>query len=286
MYKVYSFWYYQYTKIHNNLFFTILLDTIMTEQSDFFNEPSNISGWQLLGKIFIGILVGGVISALLFVILSFMGGMFTSAFGAQTGNNVNPLLSLILLFIGFLSTFIGNIWVGGIYSLFYNSKYFNTNKMFGLLFLTNGILFFFLAPMYIVFANQIDILFVVLWFHVLFSVFTSAAQIEFSTNPNYSASSFMGTILWFVLAFLVYALVYKMSGSAEVQQKIYLFMLLPPLVWYGLIPLWTGIWEKIYYKFYEMGNNGFYIPSVVDVIEEEAQGENTSNTDEDINVES
>jgi hypothetical protein len=35
-----------------------------------------------------------------------------------------------------------------------------------------------------------------------------------------------------------------------------------------------------------MGNNGFYIPSVVDVIEEEAQGENTSNTDEDINVES
>jgi len=30
---------------------------------------------------------------------------------------------------------------------------------------------------------------------VLFSVFTSAAQIEFSTNPNYSASSFMGTIL-------------------------------------------------------------------------------------------
>jgi hypothetical protein len=81
----------------------------MTEQSDFFNEPSNISGWQLLGKIFIGILVGGVISALLFVILSFMGGMFTSAFGAQTGNNVNPLLSLILLFIGFLSTFIGNI---------------------------------------------------------------------------------------------------------------------------------------------------------------------------------
>jgi len=99
------------------------------------------------------------------------------------------------LFIGFLSTFIGNIAVGGIYGLFYNRKYYNTSKMFGLLFLTNGILFFFLAPIYIVFASQIDILFLILGFHILFSVFASAAQIEFSTNPNYSASSFMGNIL-------------------------------------------------------------------------------------------
>jgi len=102
-----------------------------------------------------------VIAALLFVILSFMGGMFTSAFG-QAGSTVNPLLSLVLLFIGFLSTFIGNIAVGGLYSLFYSRKYYTTSKMFGLLFLTNGILFFFLAPIYIVFASQIDVLFLIL----------------------------------------------------------------------------------------------------------------------------
>ncbi|MEI7558936.1 MAG: hypothetical protein WCJ45_09555 [bacterium] len=41
-------------------------------------------------------------------------------------------------------------------------------------------------------------------------MFTSAAQIEFSTNPNYSASGFMGNILGFVFAFLAYALIYKM----------------------------------------------------------------------------
>lgn len=83
--------------------------------------------------------------------------------------------------------------------------------MFGLLFLTNGILFFFLAPIYMIFANQIDVLFLILGFHVLFSVFTSSSQIEFSTNPNYSASGLMGNILGFVLAFLAYALIYKMS---------------------------------------------------------------------------
>ena len=257
----------------------------MTSQSDFFNEPSNLSGRQLVGKVFIGVLIGGIIAALLFVILSFMGGMFTSAFGQQAGSTVNPLLSLILLFIWFLSTFIGNIAVGGIYSLFYSRKYYNTSKMFSLLFLTNGILFFFLAPIYIVFASKIDILFLILGFHILFSVFTSAAQIEFSTNPNYSASAFMGNILWFALAFLAYALIYKMSWSAAVQQKIYLFMLLPPVLGYGIIPLGSGIREKIYYKFYELGNNGFYIPSCTETDDEEAGKSDTSNGGDEVNVE-
>lgn len=257
----------------------------MTTQWDFFNEPSNISGRQLLGKVSIGILIGGVIAALLFVILSFMGGMFTSAFGQQAGSNVNPLLSLVLLFIGFLSTFIGNIGVGGIYNLFFNRKYYNTSKMFGLLFLTNGILFFFLAPIYIVFANQIDILFLILWFHILFSVFTSASQIEFSTNPNYSASAFMGNVLWFALAFLAYALIYKLSGSAAIQQKIYLFMLLPPILGYTIIPFGAGLREKVYYKFYELGNNGFYISSYTETDDEEIQGSNTNNTEDEVNVE-
>lgn len=255
----------------------------MAAQSDFFNEPSNLSGWQLVGKVAIGILIGGVIAALLFVILSFMGGMFTSAFGQQWVSTINPLLSLVLLFIGFLATFIGNIAVGGAYSLFYNRKYYNTAKMFGLLFLTNGILFFFLAPIYIVFASQIDVLFLILWFHVLFSVFTSAAQIEFSTNPNYSASSFMGTILGFVLAFLAYCLIYKASGSSEVQQKIYLFMLLPPILGYAIIPFGSGIREKVYYKFYEVGNNWLYIPTMTQ--DDETSDTTDISNDEDINIE-
>jgi len=257
----------------------------MASQSDFFNEPSNISGWQLVGKVFIGVLVGGVIAALLFILLSFMGGMFTSAYWQQAGSSVNPLLSIILLFIGFLASFIGNISIGGIYNLFYNKKYYNTSKMFWLLLLTNGILFFVLAPIYIIFAGEIEILFLILGFHVLFSVFVSASQIEFSTNPNYSASAFMGNILWFALAFLAYCLIYKMSGSSEIQQKIYLFMLLPPVLGYTLIPFWAGIREKIYYKFYELGNNGFYIPSVADVDEEERQEADISNNEDDVNVE-
>jgi len=257
----------------------------MTNQTDLFNEPANLTGWQLLGKTVIGILIGGIIAALLFVILSFMGTMFTSAFWQQAGVWWNPMLSIVLLFIGFLSTFIGNIAVAGIYSLFYNRKYYNTGKMFALLFLTNGILFFFLAPIYIVFSSQLDILFLVLWFHVLFSVFVSAAQIEFSTNPNYCGSAMIGTIFWFVLAFLMYVLVYKSSGTADPQQKTYLFMLLPPIFWYGIIPLGAGIREKIYYKFYEMGNNGLYIPSIAEITEDESNKDISTDDGDEINIE-
>ena len=96
----------------------------------------------------------------------------------------------------------------------------------------------------------------------------------------------MGTVLWFVIAFFAYALIYKMSSSSAIQQKIYLFMLLPPLLGYSIIPFWAGLWEKIYYKFYELGNNGFYIPSMTDITEdEEADGENKNGSDE-INIES
>jgi hypothetical protein len=77
-----------------------------------------------------------------------------------------------------------------------------------------------------------------------------------------------------------------MSGSAEVQQRIYLFMLLPPVLAYGLIPFGAGIREKIYYKFYELGNNGFYIPSVTEAEEEEAESTDTSASGDDVNVES
>lgn len=95
----------------------------------------------------------------------------------------------------------------------------------------------------------------------------------------------MGNILWFALAFLAYALIYKMSGSAAVQQKIYLFMLLPPILGYTLIPFGAGLREKVYYKFYELGNNGFYVPSYAESDEEDTEGNTTSSSEDDVNVE-
>ena len=68
--------------------------------------------------------------------------------------------------------------------------------------------------------------------------------------------------------------------------KARILMLLPTVLWYSIMPLVYGIWEKIYYKFYEMGNNFFYIPSLSEVawqdngINVEKQG----NDDQDDNI--
>ncbi len=254
------------------------------DKKNIFNEPWNLSGRQLVGKAIIGLVIWWVISALLFIVTTFIGGMLSSALNQQTGNAIspNPMLPIILLFIGFLSTFIGNISVAGVYNLFFSKKYYDGTKTFWLLLLTNGLLFFILAPMYFIFASQVQGLFLVLGFHIIFSVFVSACQIEFTANPNYSWSALMGNIIWFAWSFLVYSLFYKsftLSGWVETQT--YLLILLPPVLGYTLIPFWAWIWEKLYYKAYEMWNNAFYLPSPNEVKENREE----KNPEEEINIE-
>ncbi len=86
-------------------------------------EPNNLNGWQLLWKTAIGLIVGVLIAVLLFVVLSFIGTMFTDAIQWGTWFTGNPLLWIIVLFIGFLSAFIGNMIVAWAYSVFFSKKY-------------------------------------------------------------------------------------------------------------------------------------------------------------------
>jgi hypothetical protein len=258
------------------------------DQAKFYNEPGNISGWQIVAKVLIGVLIGWIISALLFIVTTFMGSMISSAISEQwPWGTSNPMLSIILLFIGFLSTFIWNIAVAGTYNLFYSKKYYDGTKTFWLLLLTNGLLFFIFAPMYFIFSNNIQGLFLVLGFHIIFSVFASSCQSEFIANPNYAGSSFMGNIIGFAGSFLIYSLFYKyftMSGGAENQR--YFVMLFPPILAYALIPLGSGLREKIYYKlFYESGSNAFYIPSISEILENQGEGKTKKDQEEEINIE-
>ncbi len=240
---------------------------VASSSNNVFDEPNNLSGRQLTAKIFIGLAIWWIIAVLLFVIISFMSSMFTDILQQQQSEftKTNPLLSLVLLFVGFISSFIGNMAVAGIYNLFYGKRYYDSSKIFWLLLLTNGILFFVLAPLYLIFNQNIDVLFLVMWFHILFSVFVSSCQIDFVSSPHYSPSSMIWNILWFVLAFLGYAIVYKTAIQSWAQQQIYFLMLFPPLLAYTLLPFGAGIWEKVYYKIYESGANPFYVTSFEDM---------------------
>jgi len=220
--------------------------------------PNTLSNWQLLGKVGVGLLIGILISFMLFLLLSFLGSIFTDALQISEFVSPSPLLPLFMLFIGFLVTVIGNMIVSALYNLFYSEVYYDATKMIALLLLTNGILFMILAPIYIAFFNESATLFLILGFHILFSIFLSSNQIEFFANPNYAASNIIGNSCGFGLSLLVYGLIYKTNvvGTGQSpQQAVYLLMLFPSILGFTLIPLCLGIWQKIYYKFYELGNN-------------------------------
>ncbi len=248
------------------------------------NIPTNR---QLLGKTSLWLMIGVLIAFLLFLLLSFLGSIFTDAL--QIGDFVwpSPLLPLFMLFIGFLITVIGNIIVAALYNVFYSQVYYHSTKMIALLLLTNGILFIILAPIYIAFFVHAEILFFVLWFHILFSIFLSSSQMEFFVHPNYSSSNIIGNTFGFAMCLLIYGLVYRSwlsHGSQSAQQAVYLLMLLPSILWFTLMPLCLWLWQKIYYRFYEIGNNGLYIPSLADRTEQDVSDEDTD--DDDTNVES
>lgn len=270
--------------ISNAPLWSVPMPTISTNTNNLSIEPSDLSGRQVIGKTFLWVAIGFLISILLFVVLTFIGGMFTEAIGQQSNTlaKSNILLPLILLFIWFISTFIGNAVVAGAYSLFFSKTYKNTSKTFWLLLLTNALLFFILAPLYLLFSSQVETLFFILWFHVVFAVFVSSCEIEFVSNPNYSSSALIGNILGFTLTIFMYFLIFQLYNPGSAQDKVSLFMLLPSIIGYTLMPLGLAIWTKIYYKIYEMGNNPFYLPSTEDTSSEESEDQNKK--DDEINV--
>lgn len=254
------------------------------------NEPNNSSGGQIIWRTVIGVVIWAVISGLLFVILTFTSSIFSQAL-QDAGWGTNPLLPWLLLFIGFLSTFIGNMIIAWAYNMFYAKKYYNFWKMAGFLLLTNAILLLIFFPLYLIFNWDIISLFQLLWFHVMFSIFISANQIEFLSNPNYAGSALMWNVLWLSTSFLLYFVIQRFFSWVQAESKTYLMMLLPPILGFSVIPLFAWIREKIYYQFYSMGSNAFYIPSLSEVVNndnnmsKEEKKASWQDSDDEINVE-
>lgn len=242
--------------------------------------PYNPSGRQIFIKSLIGLIVGFFIAFLVFIMLLLVGGMLQEALSQRIAGTmvVNPLLPLILLIIAFVGTFIGSIVLAGIYNLLYSDKYYDMGKMFSLALTINIIIFILFIGLYLLFANSIDELFFVLAIHVFFTVFVSICAIEFSTNPNYAAVHLIWTAFGLTTSMLMFALFYKMIDINE-GNLARILIALPPVLAYFFIPLCHDVREKLYYKFYSMWNNFFYVPSLAEVmVDEEDEDEVTVET--------
>ena len=185
-------------------------------------EPDKSSWWEIFGKIIIGIIVWCIISWLLFMILF----TITKTKNWDTSSwSSSPILPLLLIVSGFLASFIGNLWIAGLYSLFFSKSYHNMSKTIGVLLLTNWLLFAFLLPVYIIFNKNINTLFMILWFHIIIATFLSSQQMENMKSPNYSASSLVWNTFSLVLAMLIYWIIWKAAAVWELQNQLYLLLL-------------------------------------------------------------
>lgn len=249
---------------------------------DLTEKPDQSSWGEVFGKLFIGLIIWAVISWLLFIILTAIWWSLIS----WESSEKNPILPLVLIVSWFLASFIWNLWVAGLYSLFFSKKYQQMSKTIWILLLTNGLLFIFLLPIYIIFNWNLNWLFMILWFHIIVATFLSSQQMENMKNPNYSPSSLIWNTLSLSLVMLIYWIIW--NSFINTDNNAYIFLLVPPFLAFCVIPLWLSIWEIIYYKFFETWNNPFYAESKWELNKKELdylqKEESLNEIDEDINL--
>lgn len=72
------------------------------------------------------------------------------------------------------------------------------------------------------------------------------------------------------MSVVVFGIIYKLIATNTTLLTS--ILIVPPILAYMLIPLAHTVWEKIYFRLYESGNNFFYIPSLSEVtVDDESQ---------------
>lgn len=90
----------------------------------------------------------------------------------------------------------------------------------------------------------------------------------------------MGTTIGIACSAMIYVISEKIAGGSQY------IILLPSIIWYVCIPFFHALWEKIYYKFYENGNDFLYLPTLQEITQEEVITEqNTTNSDIPVDIE-
>lgn len=240
----------------------------------FDNAPNDVTLWSFFGKIFIGVVVWICVAALLFATLTAIWWLT----GSDDGN-INSILWVLLPVVWFVVWFVWNLVLAWLYNIFFSKRYYNLGKMFWLIFTSSLILFIFFFLIYVLFKDMRS-LYTILWFQIIFELFISVNLIDFLSQPNYSASSLMGNTLWCVLSVIIH-----LAIISNITEFNILFIVLSAVLAYTMTIFGAGIWDAIYYKFYEWWSNPFYLPSLNE-LREERQKEETKKEkeEEEVNV--
>jgi hypothetical protein len=81
---------------------------------------------------------------------------------------------------------------------------------------------------------------------------------------------------------LLYGVIIALVSSSPLQDNLHWYIVLPPILVYGMMPLGVGIWRAIYTRMYESGSDTLYLASPSEL----TQAANTQEVaqDDEINV--
>jgi hypothetical protein len=229
------------------------------------NAPVWIWWWELLWKILIGVVIWALMAVLLFVLFwmvwSLVWWWISDAQWLWLDNKEHQLAWVINLFLWFVVSFLWNMLLLLAYTFFFSNKYPQVWKTVWILLLTNIILSWGMAALFVAFKDKTWASTVLFVLFVCLSVFLSFCQIEFWVNPNYASSSMMWNVLGLCVTLTVLwsMLVPKLTSVADtwIQQ----LMLLTPVLSFPIMIFWQWVWDVIYAKLYELWSNPFYLPS-------------------------
>lgn len=238
------------------------------------NTPVNSDGLSLLWKIFIWIVVWFMFSALVFIMVMWLSTSIDQAV-SNSANNIkySPLLWLSFLAIASLISIIWTIVIAWIYNIVRNEDYYDMKIMSSSILAVNLLLLipFLLLYWYVWTTSNIWTIFIVYGFHLFFSIYVSLTCIDVIKNPNYSIVYIVWNGFGFILVLLIFFIIYSFYSSVKSWTDQKNILLFPPILAFSLIPFISWVFEKAYYKLYEMWNDIFYVPSLSEVMVDEEE---------------
>jgi len=237
------------------------------------NQPSNPSWMMILLKWIIWIVVWIIFSLVVFLAFVWLAGpMKMAAVNAWNNMPFTPLVWLSFMGIALLTSIAGSFIISIIYNLLWQDEYYDIKIMSSWILTSNLLLLLIFLFFYIYvgsFLSDMDTLYVVYGFHLFFSIFISFTIMDIIKNPNYSPVYIIWNAFGFVIALLLFFILYSIYSWKGTESKNMLFYL--PILAFSMIPFIATVWEKMYYKFYEMWNDFLYVPSLTEVLVDEEE---------------
>jgi len=237
------------------------------------NEPTNPTGVVIVMKLVIWIILWVIFSVMVFLAFVWLGSSIATALKNSSQHlQFTPLVWLSFMWIALITSIAWSFVTSIIYNIVWQDEYYDIKLMSSGILTANLLILIIFLLFYIYVGSilsDIDVLFVVYGFHLFFSIYVSFTIIDIIKNPNYSPVYVIWNAFWFIIALLIFFIIYSAySGKGEETKNILFY---PPILAFSIIPFIASIWEKIYYKLYEMWNDFLYVPSLSEVLVDEEE---------------